>query len=362
MDPAKHGYKLIDNNYRYNMNEILSYDRFLNMIYGGRGIGKTYSAKDWCTSRFENYGERFIYIRRHDTDLVNMKSFFNDFTGKQESKKEHWTVRAKKDDRCFLYNGEVGGYFGSFTSLRKKSIVFDKLVNVVIDEFMVMSGQRYMKNEFDVFLTIIDTLNRFACNNMRIIMLANNTSLYNPYFLEIGYSGSSSGEFWAPKRKGPLKPGETNFKYDTVIQRVDTNENLKAAFRASRFGQFIEGSEYAEHSIENKSLLDKNEFLSKKTGDCVSMFNFVIDGYVYSVWCSSNTGFLYVCPNKSDAPITYSAGDSNDFMVGTYSIYALKKEAKYNFLVDAYNTGRLFYENNRCKSASFKMMRNIMRI
>lgn len=363
MDPSKHGYMLIDNTYRYNLNEILSYGRFLNMIYGGRGIGKTYAAKKWCTSRFENYGERFIYIRRHDTDLVNMESFFNDFTGTEESKKEHWSVNPKKKEKTFLCDGEVGGYYGSYTSLSRKSIVFENLVNVVIDEFMTLEGQRYWKDEFNSkFLTVIDTLNRFACNNMRVIMLANNTSLYNPYFLEIGYTGYAPGEFWAPKQKGPLLPGETGFKYHTVVQRVETDERLKAAFRASVFGQFIEGSDYAQHSIENRSLIDKNEFISKKTGDCMSMCNFYVDGNIYSLWCSAKTGFLYVCSGMSDARVTYSACESSDFRVGTYSIYALKKDERYQVLVDAYNTGRLFYENNRCKNAAFKMMRNIMRI
>lgn len=363
MDLNKHGFSIVDDKYRYSIESILSYNRFLNIIYGGRSIGKTYSAKCWASTRAERGKGRFIYIRRHDTQLINMSSFFADCTGPNAYKKEKWTVSTKKKEPYFIYDGEVAGYYSSLNDLMNKSIVFEDVANVIIDEFMVSGGyQRYMPDEFNCFLNVIDTLNRYVRNDMKVIMLSNNTSLYNPYFLEIGYTGSSVGEFWAPKLKGELPPDETAFKYHTVIQRVETNENLKAAFRNSAFGRFIQNSTYAEHAIENRSLFDTNDFISKKTGDCIPMFNFIADKNMYSVWSSTKTGYIYVCNGKSNSSVTFSANMGSDFVEGTYSIYSLKIDGKYKFLVNAYNSGRLFYENSRCKNAAFKMMRNIMRI
>ena len=362
MDLTKKGFSLIDNTYRYSIDKLLSYDRFLSIAYGGRRIGKTYSTKAWATSRFEKREDRFLYIRRHNTQLVNMKDFFSDFTGECEYKKKSWTVRTKEKEPYFLYDGEIGGYYSYFTQLINKGIIFENVGVIIFDEFMTTGGyQRYMPNEFNDFLGIIATLNSFMRNDMRVILLANNTSLYNPYFLNIGYTGSAVGEFWAPKLKGELPEGETGYKYDTVIQRVDTDERLKAAFRNSRFGRFIAGSDYAEHSIENKSLLDTNDFIRKKTGDCSPIFNFIIDGSSYSVWCSLRDGSMYVAAGKSQALYTYSASDK-DFVEGAFSIYSLKANEKYKYMVDAYNGGRMFYESSKCKSAAIKMMSNIMRV
>lgn len=355
--------QFIDPNLRFSFDEILSYQRFLNIIYSSRGLGKTYKVKTWGTSRFEKFEERFIYLRRYDTDLINMKGFFDDLSGEDEEKKEHWKVRSKGDERLFLYDGEIGGYFGSFTSLaHTRSVSFSGVVNVFFDEFMAGLGQRYRKDEFNEFLSIIDTLNRYTCDNMRIFLLGNNVTLYNPYFLELGYTGSHAGEFWAPVRKGPLKPGECGYKYDTVIQRVEPNGELLDAFKNSRFGRFIEGSEYANHSLYNKTLTENYDFIGKKSGDSYPMFNFLVDKIFYSVWCSSKTGRFFVCNGKVNDVVTYSSGGNDGFSEGTFNINALKLNGKYKYFVNAYNTGYLYFENLRCKSAALKIMRDVMRL
>ena len=67
--------KLID---WYSPINIKSYNKFLNFIIGGRGIGKTYGFKKDCISRYKKKGKQFLYLRRYKTDLKKIKTFLND--------------------------------------------------------------------------------------------------------------------------------------------------------------------------------------------------------------------------------------------------------------------------------------------
>ena len=63
----------------YNVDSALSYNALFTMIMGGRGIGKTYSAKKRAIKNFLTKGEQFIYLRRYKTELKkSVPSFFAD--------------------------------------------------------------------------------------------------------------------------------------------------------------------------------------------------------------------------------------------------------------------------------------------
>ena len=59
----------------YSPTNIKSYNKFLNFIIGGRGIGKTYGFKKDCISRYKKKGKQFLYLRRYKTDLKKIKTF-----------------------------------------------------------------------------------------------------------------------------------------------------------------------------------------------------------------------------------------------------------------------------------------------
>ena len=62
----------------YITTNIKSYNKFLNFIIGGRGIGKTYGFKKDCISRYKKTGKQFLYLRRYKTDLKKINTFLND--------------------------------------------------------------------------------------------------------------------------------------------------------------------------------------------------------------------------------------------------------------------------------------------
>ena len=40
--------KLTEHPWRYNAQRLMSYGSMLNLLYGGRGVGKTFFFKVWC--------------------------------------------------------------------------------------------------------------------------------------------------------------------------------------------------------------------------------------------------------------------------------------------------------------------------
>ena len=74
-------------------------------------------------------------------------------------------------------------------SSKKSSFMHDKInVGIIIfDEFIKHLGfERYLDNEFNCFLGAIDAVCRYK-NEVKVYCLSNAVSLYNPYFLEIGF-------------------------------------------------------------------------------------------------------------------------------------------------------------------------------
>lgn len=59
----------------YDPTKIKSYNKTLNFIIGGRGIGKTYSFKKDVINRFKKKGKQFFYLRRHKSDMKKIKNF-----------------------------------------------------------------------------------------------------------------------------------------------------------------------------------------------------------------------------------------------------------------------------------------------
>lgn len=60
----------------YNYNKILSYNAFINILIGERGVGKTYGASKMCVNKFIKKNEQFAYIRRYKSDLKEGSSSF----------------------------------------------------------------------------------------------------------------------------------------------------------------------------------------------------------------------------------------------------------------------------------------------
>ena len=62
----------------YVPSRVKSYNKFINFIVGGRGIGKTYGFKVDSIKHYKKTGKQFFYFKRHTTDMSTIDTFFND--------------------------------------------------------------------------------------------------------------------------------------------------------------------------------------------------------------------------------------------------------------------------------------------
>ena len=112
----------------FNLHKILSYNVPVNILIGPRGVGKSFSVKDFVINNFLKKDEQFLYLRRYDPEL---KEIFEEKSKKQkdffenelkEKYKEH-NLEAK--NRKFYCDSEVFGIAKRLTQaqdLKSRSI------------------------------------------------------------------------------------------------------------------------------------------------------------------------------------------------------------------------------------------------
>lgn len=145
-------------------------------------FGKTYGAVKFVTKDFIKNENQFAYIRRYKSDLKeSVPTFFNAIKTNEEFPDHN----LKSDNKKFYCdNQECGFAFTLSTAQDLKSSNFNKVKNIIFDEFIIDEGQKkyYLQNEVEVFLNLIETIARMR--DVRIFMLGNaGNILTNPYFL-----------------------------------------------------------------------------------------------------------------------------------------------------------------------------------
>ena len=165
----------------YDLNKILSYNSFLNVIIGERGSGKTYSTSKFVTKKFITNSDEFVYIRRYKSDLKkSIPKFFTALINNNEFP-DH-TLSYKGDN--FIIDDKVAGYAITLTMAQSlKSTNFPNVKYIIFDEFILENdGHRhYLQNEVEVFLGLVETIARMR--DVKIFLLGNAVTITNPYFI-----------------------------------------------------------------------------------------------------------------------------------------------------------------------------------
>lgn len=94
----------------FSLHSIISYNIPLNILIGPRGVGKSFSVKDYVIDRYKKKKEQFLYFRRYDPELKEIfeqkskdqKDFFE--SALKEKYSGH-TLEAK--NRKFYFDGEI---------------------------------------------------------------------------------------------------------------------------------------------------------------------------------------------------------------------------------------------------------------
>ena len=193
------------------------------MIFGQRGNGKTTSILKDRLDHYKKsqYMERFVYMRRWNDDIkaFRMEQLFTDHLGDyvQELFGPGFRVEYYRH-KFYLVNPEdtkvdILGYAISLSdTTHNKSIAFEKVFAVIMDEFIPLPGEHPMLDEISRYENNLSSIIRGknAEHGVKVYLLANTVSKYSPYFLKYGVPVNA------------IKPG------DCKVQKfkVDEEDNI----------------------------------------------------------------------------------------------------------------------------------------
>ena len=337
----------------------LTHNCLFNVIVGNRGGGKSFGCKKIVIDNFINNHEQFGYIRRYKDDVKDSILTFFDDIAYQYPDYEFMTngmklyMREKKDKSAKWTDDDIIGYgFVLSTANNKKSISYPNITTLIFDEFLLDNGfQKYIPDEPIKLLSLYETIARPSTPHPKVVlfMLANAISVTNPYFL-----------FWdlkMPKKKDKNNKWVWKHPSKSILVEDVRNEDFINAKRQSEFGQIIEGTKYADYSIDNKFLLDDDTFIEKKTGSCSYYFTFIYKDKKFGVWKNQNEGLLYVSYDTDDEfPIIY-AMTTSDHKPNTMLIKDKAHCIRFKMFIKLYQNGNVRFENMNIKNMCYEIIK-----
>lgn len=322
--------------------KILTYNALFNLITGNRGCGKTFGFKDWAIKDFIKTGAQFVYVRRYKQELKKNAKFFNDIAYKFPEHK--FEVKGP----IYLIDGkEAGCAMALSTSKIEKSTPFPLVNKIGFDEFIIDKGTyRYLPDEVINFLELYETVARPGTPNrkdVRVFFLSNAITVSNPYFMYFHIELPRQGALIS--RRG-----------DILLQLVQDPDFIEMK-KNTRFGKMIQGTEYADYSIENKFLRDNDTFLEKKGPASQFYFTFKYKGLLYGVWLDYALGRMWVSYDVDPyCRIIYSI-TLDDHTANTMLIKRLAKATHMKLFLDNYKLGNVFFEDMKIKNVVYDVIR-----
>lgn len=338
----------------WNIRKTLSYNCLFNFIISLRGGGKTYGTLKYCVDKYlkeKKQGRlwQFVYVRRQENELKKLTisrggRLFNDI------RKEFPGHILKAESNVLYCDGEECGYAIQLSNaFTQKSDPHPNVQMIIFDEFIAVKQSSYLNDEVTKFLELYESIARPGTDHpvVRVFFLGNAVTQMNPYFDYFRLERPYAGEF--------KRFGSTN---DILVQDVDVPE-LQEDKHRSRFGQLIQGTEYASYSIDNEWLEDNTDFIQKKTKDCEYRMSIRYNNQWIGIWFDTIDWIYYISMDVDlQNPNKYSA-TTQDHKPNVMLIKNAKRMASFKHIIDSYNMGAIRYESVKLKNWFREIIRMI---
>lgn len=324
----------------WNIHSTLSHNCLFNFIISLRGGGKTYGCLKWAIEKHIKEKEKgnkweFVYVRRHENELKKLtiqrggrifKAVEREFPGHE----------LKAESNTFMCDKDVMGYAVQLSTAKiQKSDVFPNVQLIIFDEFIIGKGDHYLPDEVTKFLELYETIARPGTDHpeVKVFFLGNAVTQTNPYFEYFRLDRPYTGEY---RKFGANK--------DILVQDVDVPE-LQADKHLSRFGQLINGTEYAAYAIDNEWLEDDSDFIAHKTKDAQYRMAIRYNGTWIGIWFDDVEWTYYVSMSVDlQNPNKYSA-TTDDHKPNVMLMRKAKQMNQFRHLIECYNEGAVRYES-----------------
>lgn len=336
----------------WDIGRTLSHNCLFNFIISLRGGGKTYGCLKFCIKKHleekrNGRNWQFIYVRRQENELKKLTISRGGrlFAAVQKEFPDHIL---KAESNTLYCDGEVCGYAVQLSNaFTQKSDVFPNVQMIIFDEFIAIKRSSYLNDEVTKFLELYETIARPGTDHpvVKVFFLGNAVTQTNPYFEYFYLERPYEGQF---KKFGATK--------DILVQDVSVPE-LQEDKHRSRFGQLINGTEYASYAIDNEWLDDDTDFVKKKTKDCEYRMSIRYNGTWIGIWYDPLDWIYYISMDVDlQHPNKFSA-TTDDHKPNVMLIKTAKRMNSFKHLMDAYNNGAIRYESIKLKAWFREIMR-----
>ena len=305
--------------------------RAFNIIIGGRGIGKTYSALSFCI-RSE---KPFIYLRNTDVQIKeSCTDFGNPFkTWARDNKRNIYIKQQGKHAIIYERVGDeipqILGYAASLsTAGNLRGVDLSDVETVLYDEFIEKQPLKF--KQFDAFMNFYETVNRnrelFGKDPLKVIMLSNAQKMDNEILHALDL---------IPIIESMIRSGQSDFSRDAVYLSLPRSEISEAKKNTAAYIAANKSAFYKE-AIENEFANDnfagvQPQPLREYVG--VAKFD---DLYIYK---HKSMGKYYICSSRCENVPEYNS--RVPYMFIRYIIPRLAR---------AYSRNNLYFEDFICKS------------
>lgn len=327
----------------YDLNRILTYNAFLNILIGERGVGKTFSTTKFVINQFLKKGHEFVYIRRYKTELSkSLPKFFDSIIKENVFPDTNFSHKGNN----FYINDKIAGYGLTLSTAQSiKSANFPKVKYIIFDEFIAEGNSHYLKNEVEMFLGLIESIARMR--NVVIILLGNAVTITNPYFLYFDLTL-------------PYNSDIKLFKDGLILVQYMKNEEYRKNKKESKFGMLVSDTEYSNYAIDNNFRLDNKNFIEKKSGTSKFSFAFKFKDSIFGVWFDFNIGKIFVSYDYLENGQLFVC-TLDDMTPNTMLLSAVKNYNSVKLFIKNYKLGNVYYESVKIKNCCYDLIKLLVK-
>lgn len=228
--------------------------RVFNFFLGGRGIGKTYSALDYC---FREVDGKMLYLRTTD---VQIKVSLSPDRGNPFKKwgNDHGRdiyIRKGKEINDIIDGDEITGYAAALSTFENlRGVDFTEVSVILYDEFIQFKSLNF--DSFRAFLNMYESVNRNremeGLDPVKVFFLANTQSLNNQILA--GFNLISLIEQM-------LRIGQQKMSINDIYVELCNSEISDIKSTNVLYRNLQDGDAYFDEAINNKFAHDNFAFV-----------------------------------------------------------------------------------------------------
>lgn len=320
------------------------------MIVSNRSAGKTTRFLKDSLENFKNNKKKVILIYRHQYELPSSGLVYSDVLKIFPEYGEH--IESRPIAKGLFYemylDNESMGFSLSLSnvdSLKKYSPLFSDCDFFIFDEFLTENG-KYLQNEVEKLQSILITCARGGgeqSRKIKLFMLANRTSLLNPYFIYFGIHKRLRTDTHFMRGNGWV----AEFGFVQSASDAIKNNGIYKAFNN-------ENNKYMSYSTEDIYLTDTSAFIEKMNGKNTYLFTFIYEGEYFSIREYPDEGILYVSEKVDKNFRTIISFKPNDHNQNT--ILLSRYSSLWKYVKESFSSGFLRFDSLKAKNAIFDIL------